>query len=306
MPVPADANQPQHPITHFMQPRALKFKALPGFFRQYEASQADPDVWLLPPALGRSAQSWEAFWAKVERTRAQIGNDGQVGVLILQRHGEGIHNVAEQKYGKEAWDSYYSKLPMYRDAALTTYGVEQMQEMSKEMKKEIVTGLGPPSTILSSPLSRCLNTTRIIWENITESHAEDAGGASRKSFPQVPHVWENLREEYGVHTCDERRSRTELQTLFPSYNFTDLKADEDPFWTPNEREPLSHVDERVRDALGHMFSLKQVGESNGRGFISVVCHGGIVESAIRITGHPDFCVLPGGLLPMVVVAQYVN
>lgn len=52
---------------------------------------------------GRRTQ-WERFEYKINKLNAESGPETSYRLLYLGRHGEGYHNVAERRYGTEAWD----------------------------------------------------------------------------------------------------------------------------------------------------------------------------------------------------------
>ena len=64
---------------------------------------------------------------------------------------------------------------------------------------------------------------------------------------------QDIREYYGVHTPDKRRTRTEIHEEFPEYLFEDGFAEEDVLWTLNYREVHEDVVERGRKALDVIF-----------------------------------------------------
>ncbi|KAI9102432.1 histidine phosphatase superfamily [Phlyctochytrium arcticum] len=273
------------------------FTALTGFFEQSDSNTDDSHYPMVPPHLGLvDGVTWPEFDRLLREKQASLGDTGLIRVLLLQRHGQGIHNAAEAKYGKKAWDEYYSRLPEYFDAQLTDLGVHQLRENLAKLSLEIGQGLSVPEWIFSSPLTRCLNTTEILWGSITGNQYH-------------PRVLENLREEYGDHTCDHRRTRTELQVRFPHFDFAGLVDDEDTLWKPDERETEQHLDHRIQQALQEIFTAvsakssesEESLKSSHNPYIGVVCHGGVIEAVARVTKHRQFHIVPGGLLPIVVV-----
>ncbi|TPX54133.1 hypothetical protein PhCBS80983_g06037 [Powellomyces hirtus] len=260
-----------------------KFTSLPNFFIQ-SLSTTDPA--LLPPAPPRlgllDEWTWESVRARVGAIARERGR--KVKIVVLQRHGQGTHNAAESKYGTPAWNDYYSKLPLYFDAPLTPLGVHQLSVTRSTLRRELSLGLSV-SRVYSSPLSRCLNTTQLVWA--------DTG--------VVPRVVEELRETYGVHTCDARRSRTELAALYPAFEFSGLVGEEDPWWTPDKRETEEETRARVLKALEQIFDEEEDGNAVEDGVVSIVCHGGVIESVLDVTGHRAFNVPPSGLIPLVIV-----
>jgi hypothetical protein len=53
--------------------------------------------------LDQTGSQWHRFAAHIQRLNAANKNQ-KLKVLFLGRHGEGVHNVAERKYGTKLWD----------------------------------------------------------------------------------------------------------------------------------------------------------------------------------------------------------
>ena len=62
-----------------------------------------------------------------------------------------------------------------------------------------------------------------------------------------------MREHNGVHTCDKRRTRSEIQAAFPEYSFEEGFAENDQLWTPDYRETYDDIDRRARHVLDMIF-----------------------------------------------------
>ncbi|KAJ3149852.1 hypothetical protein HDU86_006809 [Geranomyces michiganensis] len=264
-------------------PRFARFTVEAGIFAQTSTNTDDQNFPLAPPRLGLlddAPNRWDRLSDRVQKLQQEVGDRGVVKVLVFQRHGQGEHNAAEIKYGKKAWDDYWSKQPEFFDAQLTPLGITQLSAQASVISAEHAAGL-TTALPFSSPLSRCLDTTTRVFGK---------EGAT---------VLESLREVYGEHTCDHRRRASELKELWPAFDFSDLSED-DNLWTPNERETVEHSVIRVRGALAQIVAAK------GRQELvqPVVCHGGVIEALIEITGHRVFNVPPGGALPMVLTGWY--
>lgn len=69
---------------------------------------------------------------------------------------------------------------------------------------------------------------------------------------------QNLREESGVHTCDQRLPRSKiLESLGPSellrFEIEEGMTEADEFWDPDVRETRAHVASRARSVLDKIF-----------------------------------------------------
>lgn len=52
--------------------------------------------------VNQTDSQWRRFDAHIQRLNAS--ETKKFKVLFLGRHGEGVHNVAERKYGTKKWD----------------------------------------------------------------------------------------------------------------------------------------------------------------------------------------------------------
>lgn len=101
---------------------------------------------------------------------------------------------------------YWAKEPgdgnvTWADAELTANG-EQQARMIAEVRSYL--GGETITAILSSPLRRCLRTTQLALP-------PEAGNPR-------PMIKEKLRERLGVHTCDQRSSRSWTAEHYPSFD----------------------------------------------------------------------------------------
>jgi len=105
---------------------------------------------------------------------------------------------------------------------------------------------------------------------------------------------ENLRESIGLHTCDQRRTKTYLQTAFPNFGFEDGFTEEDELWGPVWQETPEQQKVRLRTMLDSLW------ERDGEVFISITAHGGTISAILENVGHRIFNLQTGGLIPVVV------
>lgn len=268
------------------------YETVVGYFSQDDPKPAAGWLDPLPPRFGLidgSPESWYKFIASIQQLNIEAPSHVQYKVFFLGRHGEGYHNVAEAKYGKKAWDDYWSKLngdgelTWGPDPDLTSRGEGQADQANEAWKTEVLHGLPFPEKLYCSPLTRTIRTSQRTFKDITVD--------GRKTT-----IVENIREIIGVHTCDKRRTRTYINQTFPEYSIEDGFAEEDELWRPDVRETLADVDVRVKAALDMIF------ENDKEQFISITTHGGFFGSFLRVTNHQLVYLPTGGVMPTVVKA----
>ncbi|KAJ6570983.1 hypothetical protein DFH09DRAFT_982365 [Mycena vulgaris] len=155
----------------------------------------------VPPRLGlidSSAEPWSNFAAKLRALNASAADGTSYKLILFGRHGQGYHNVAEEKYGTKAWDDYWSKLNGDGEltwgrgschSRLTALGKDQAASVTKIWKEELAVQIPLPGQLYCSPMTRAIQTNEITFTGI----------ATKRSV-----IVENCREEYGEHTCDKR------------------------------------------------------------------------------------------------------
>ena len=215
-----------------------------------------------------------------------------IGVVDLGRHGEGHHNVAESFYGTAAWDSYWSHLDgngtvTWSDALLTDKGEEQAREAHAFFGEQLAWAKMPsPEAFYVSPLMRCLRTAELTWTGLDLP----------KARPYDPLVKELLREVLGVHTCDRRSSRTVIHKAYPKWRIEGGFSEADVLWKADHRETHDEHDIRTQRLLDDIFG------NDERSVLSLTAHSGMIASLLRVTGHREFGLPTGGLLPLFVKA----
>ncbi|KIY70467.1 phosphoglycerate mutase [Cylindrobasidium torrendii FP15055 ss-10] len=263
----------------------MSYEAVPGFFQQ-DSVQGGLDGVL--PRFGLLEKwTWEGLKEELARLNASSGANYKL--FILGRHGQGYHNLAEIKYGTKKWDDYWSKfdgdgeLTWGPDPELTPLGENQAKAAHDTWAKEI--SHIQPGIMLCSPMSRALHTCQLTFEGVLPS----------ESFNVT--IVEKCREEYGEHTCDKRKTKSEIATLFPAptFSFESGFAEEDLLWTP-ERETVAHAVARAGDVLDRVFA----GEWGTSDYVSITAHGGIINAFLRSVGRPDYVLPTGGVLPLVI------
>uniref|UniRef100_A0A7S4I535 Uncharacterized protein n=1 Tax=Odontella aurita TaxID=265563 RepID=A0A7S4I535_9STRA len=129
-------------------------------------------------------------------------------IVHLVRHAEGLHNVSPDH-----------KTPPFLDSPLTPQGIEQCRQLSSRTKDLNV------EVVLSSPLTRCLQTAMYSYEAALSP--EKTAGDAKYGVPLV--AQEDWRETVNF-LCDARRPTSELRLSFPSADFSCVTSESDPVW----------------------------------------------------------------------------
>ena len=252
---------------------------------------------------------WSRFTAHLNRMNTEAPPNTEYKLLFLSRHGQGYHNVAETKYGRKAWNCYYSLLDgdgeiTWSDAHLTPLGVGQAQTLAKYWRGRIVEQKMPvPGLFVSSPLTRAMRTVQIITQAMEDEQLVDGGignvGDEIEGVRPKVHVVENLRECIGIHTCDRRSRRSEIEKMFPPpvFEVEDSMTDDDELWVPDLRESDSAMTVRLRGLLDKAMRMP---EAKNVQVMSLTAHGGAIMAILRVIGHREFGVSVGGCIPVLV------
>ncbi|EIW59094.1 phosphoglycerate mutase-like protein [Trametes versicolor FP-101664 SS1] len=272
------------------------FSIATGYFLQDDPTADGDVIGALPDRFGLlddSEDRWGKFAKHIQDLNDAAPEGTRYKVFFLVRHGQGYHNVAEAKYGTTDWDNYWSKLNGDEDITwgpdpeLTAVGVAQAVAARQLWEAELKYGLPLPTKHYASPMRRALQTWREIFVN---------SGMLRDSVDRVTMI-ENLREEYGVHTCDKRFSRAVIARDFPppTYEFEDGFSEEDEIWQEDERESKPHIKQRAQGVLSRIFA-QDIEED----FICITAHSGIINGFLAAFGRPRYPLPTGGILPLVI------
>jgi hypothetical protein len=91
-----------------------------------------------------------------------------------------------------------------------------------------------------------------------------------------------MREHNGVHTCDKRRTRSDIHAAFPEYDFEEGFAEKDELWTSDYRETHDDIDRRARLVLDMIFhnDVEQCGRCLSLSFFSFLVS---LRSMLKLT-----------------------
>ena len=188
--------------------------------------------------------------------------------------------------------SYWSKLEgdgtvTWSDAKLVPEGIQQATDLSAIWAETVNKAKLPlPGTLYTSPLARCLETTRLVFSDLVQS----------QDRPFRPVVKELLRERMTDHTCDRRSSRTWIAEHYPDYVIEPGFAETDVLWRADRWEPGEEHDARKQQVLEDIFA------SDEGPILSLTVHSYAVSSILHVVGAPNFRVREGSTVPLLVKA----
>ncbi|KJA15649.1 hypothetical protein HYPSUDRAFT_48179 [Hypholoma sublateritium FD-334 SS-4] len=270
----------------------LIYEFLPGYFAHDDEEK--PHV-AVPPRFGlkdTAPDRWTSFFDRIRNLNKDAPEGTSYKFFLLSRHGQGYHNLAEAKYGTDAWDEYWSKLEgdgeivWGPDPQLTPLGISQAHDIQVVWKTEALAGLFPPHRRYCSPLTRALDTCDGMLDGVFEAHRK----------PVL--ILELCREENGVHTCDKRKSRSYIAAHKPHFDIEEGLSEEDELWHATIRETKPEVAQRARIVLDTIFE-----SSNDDIFVSITAHGGWINGFLTAIGRGIYPLKTGGVLPVIVKAQ---
>ncbi|KAJ5643524.1 uncharacterized protein N7484_006031 [Penicillium longicatenatum] len=281
------------------QSAQFKFSTVTGFFLQDEPDTDPATFDYVESNFGlilHEEAPLHTQWQKFIQSINELNNLGegsvQYKVLFLGRHGEGVHNVAEKRYGKAAWDSYWSLLDgdqygNWVDARLTDLGRSQARTAHDTWETQFTNGIPAPQSYYVSPLHRTCETAEITFKGLDMPLTD----------PFRPMIKELLRETLGEHTCDRRSKASEIGAEFPEYQFELGFSEDDLLWDAHSRETNEERNERLARLLNDIFA------SDENVILSLTAHSGAIASILKVVGHRDFPLQTGAVIPVVVQAE---
>ncbi|KAJ5386081.1 hypothetical protein N7509_008622 [Penicillium cosmopolitanum] len=284
---------------------SFKLSTLAGYFLQDDPS-TDPDTFdyaksnfgLIHRVYGSETENsnkysqWQKFSKEIQRLNSQAEPNTQYKVLFLGRHGEGVHNVAEKRYGTKAWDEYWSLLDgdefgTWADARLTDVGISQAKAARAAWEEQLEHSIPIPESYYVSPLIRCCATAQVTFDGLDMPLTK----------PFRPVIKEFLRETMGEHTCDRRSPASTIASEFPQYQFEADFTEEDLLWDPKTRESDEDRNKRLFELLCDIFAR------DNNVFLSLTAHSGAITSILEVVGHRRFPLQTGGVIPVIVKVE---
>ena len=109
------------------------------------------------------------------------------------------------------------------DTELTEKGYNQAIELGKNWNQNV-------DLVIVSPLKRTLQTAMNIFKNID---CPILALDNLKEYPQ------------GLHTCNKRKTKKELEKIFPTIDFNYLDSNEDLMWSDTDSETIDELLRRI-------------------------------------------------------------
>ncbi|CAN1827429.1 Phosphoglycerate mutase-like protein 1 [Linum perenne] len=201
---------------------------------------------------------------------------------IQVRHAQGVHNVE----GDKNYKAYMSA--QYFDAELTPLGWEQVDNLRTHVHASGL--LDRIELVITSPLMRTLQTAvgvfgggsytdRVDGLPLMVANAGNSGRAAISSSNSPPIIAAELcREHFGVHPCDQRRSVSDYQFLFPAIDFSLIETDEDTVWKPDVRETTEELAARGLKFLNWLWTRSEKE-------MAIVTHSGFLFHTLNAFGN---------------------
>ena len=146
-----------------------------------------------------------------------------------------------------------------KDPHLISFGHNQAKQTGSLLRKDLQNKL---DAVIVSPLTRCLQTTKGIVEEV--------------GFQGNWIAREELREAFGITYSNMRNTQSHLKAQRAHVNFQDT-TEEDEWWKPDRRETWQNLQQRV-DRFLHWASWNQLVGSTPHGSnLLVVSHGVWIE-----------------------------
>lgn len=233
-----------------------------------------------------ASDQWLRFQYFINHLNKHGQGKAEWKVIYVLRHGEGYHNVKEREVGRAEWERYWSRIDgddrsTWADSHLTSTG----QQQAAEVRRHVGSGrIYSPQSVYTSPLTRCLETTSIIWGS-SLTHAT---------------VMENLRERFGVHTCDRRSRKSMIQANFPFCQVGDDMTERDELWKSDVRETEGDAAARASSALHDIWTHDR------NTYIAITAHSGFIRSLYAAIKHTDVWVAPGQIMPLFIKGELVD
>ncbi|KAM0264304.1 hypothetical protein ACHAQJ_000794 [Trichoderma viride] len=288
-----------------------KFSHVSGFFVDYaKVAYSSPSLKVTTqPSLGLlnrtydsdaeqddDSTQWQRFVRYVDFLNKQSLNGESYKLVYIIRHGLGVHNIFMETISSEAWNNHWSHLEgdgevRFTDAKLVEQGIEQAKALGQFWLQETKSkGVQLPNTLYTSPLARCLETTKHVYSEVMP--------AQHRSFQ--PTVKELLRERLTDHTCDSRSTKSWIQQNYPGYILEQTFSEQDTLWHADRYESNDEHVSRTQRVLEDIFS------NDDSAFISLSTHSYTISTILEVIGTSGFRVAEGTMIPLFIKCERVG
>jgi len=272
----------------------FSYEVQKGFFQQTE-----PGFCFSTEPLARfglidnSPDCWKRLVEKLESMNASAPVGTSYRLIFLARHGQGVHNLATDKYGLQAFLSYWSalktdgELTWGPDPVLTEVGKQQARHVNSIWKKEVANGMPLPTAWYCSPLTRAAETLEISYDGLLNKSPlfiEDLREGLNVwhdvdwDMSSKPTWWREVTNPICIP--DNIRSRkSELAKHFPNFTFEPGFVEEDERWYPDQRETVQAYAARIKGVFDRIFASDDT-------VIAISAHSGTCVAAQKILGLP--------------------
>ncbi|RKP28445.1 hypothetical protein METBISCDRAFT_25044 [Metschnikowia bicuspidata] len=267
---------------------------VPNYFKQSLAATDDTTFNYFEEHFG-ILKPWDEILTDLQRLNDNVDTNTVYKIFLLGRHGEGYHNLADLKYGEDAWNDYWlhlagdGEIVWAPDPELTLLGQAQSSDNNKQLKIELANGLRLPSRWYSSPFRRSMDTLIGTWKDTVD-------------FQQArPLIKEDFRETIGVHLCDKRSPRSVIAAKYESLGFVieDGFEENDIYYKDDYREKVWEQALRQMKGFQYIFDIT---DKNDDQIISITSHSGSIRTQLIVLNHRPFAIGTGGMIPVFVKA----
>ena len=164
-------------------------------------------------------------------------------IITFVRHGFADHNLAFLTHGESA---YLSK--NYRYSHLTELGVQQVESAT----------IPECDLIFSSPLVRCIETTRILV-----------------GYDETIFLCDGLLETQGPYPCNWREPRNSLEAKYKNVDLTLVAPN---YLIIDQHETIQHMYERASQTLEYLIKFSK---SKNAKSILIVTHNDWLKSLFK-------------------------
>lgn len=250
-----------------------------GFFAQDDASTTANNA-NVPPCMGLLE---DKTWTDVnELIRSSQTRGPKVKLVLLLRHGEGLHNADKARVGDHAWENEFQFRSDYIDAPLTVLGVTQSKAAAVVLEEQLSTGGLQLERVIVSPLDRTLETYAHAFANLPQLRVT---------------AMEITRETLGVCPCDQRKSMRDKVAKYPQVDFSGVKDEDDMLWKADRRESDAEIEVRALRFLNEIYW------DHPESRVAVVSHSGFTRACFRALGHHHYRPQNAEFIPLLLTSE---